>query len=79
MLEKRKRIKKKSIVQLFFSKNLNVPAYLTFLVVLTLGFVIYPTVYPPWLISSSERAPLRDCFSPEGQCADKILDAIHSA
>lgn len=79
MPEKRKRIKKKSVFQLFFSKNLNVPAYLTFLIGLTLGFVLYPTVYPPWLTSSSEKAPLRVCFSPEGKCTDKIIDAIHSA
>jgi hypothetical protein len=49
MLEKRKRIKRKNIFQLFFSRNLNVPAYLAFLVGLTLGFVLYPIVYPPWL------------------------------
>lgn len=79
MLEKRKRIKNKSFSQLFFSRNLNVPAYLTFLIGLTLGFVLYPAIYPPWLISSSEKAPLRVCFSPEGQCTDKIVDAIHSA
>ncbi len=79
MLEKRKRIKKKSIFQLFFSRNLNVPAYLTFLVGLTLGFILYPTFYPPWLASSSEKSPLRVCFSPEGQCTDKVIDAVYSA
>jgi phospholipase D len=79
MLEKRKRIKKKSIFQLFFSRKLNVPAYLTFLIGLTLGFILYPTFYPPWLASSSEKSPLRVCFSPEGQCTDKVVDAINSA
>lgn len=79
MLEKRKRIKKKSLFQLFFSRNLNTPAYLTFLVGLTLGFAFYPVFYPPWLTSSSEKAPLRACFSPDGQCTDKIVDAISSA
>jgi len=79
MLEKRKRIKNKSFFKFLFSRNLNVPAYLTFLVGLTLGFILYPTFYPPWLASSSEKSPLRVCFSPEGQCTDKVVDAIHSA
>ncbi|MBX9621930.1 MAG: phospholipase D family protein [Alphaproteobacteria bacterium] len=79
MLERRKRIKKKSLFQSFFSRDLNVPTYLTFLVGLTLGFILYPTVYLPWQASSSEKVPLRVCFSPEGQCTDKIVDAINSA
>jgi phospholipase D len=79
MIEKRKRIKHKSFFQFLFSRNLNVPAYLTFLVGLTLGFVLYPIFYPPWLASSLEKAPLRVCFSPEGQCTDKIVDVINSA
>lgn len=79
MLEKRKRIKKKSLFQFFFSRDLNAPAYFMFLAGLTLGFILYPVLYPPWLISSSEKAPLRVCFSPEGQCTDKIVDAINSA
>jgi phospholipase D len=79
MLEKRKRIKNKNFFKFLFLRNLNVPAYLTFLIGLTLGFILYPTFYPPWLASSSEKAPLRVCFSPEGQCTDKIVDAIHSA
>lgn len=73
MLERRKRIKRKSIFQLFFSKNLNVSAYLTFLVGLTLGFVLYPVVYPPWLTSSSGKASLRVCFSPE------LCKALHNS
>ena len=78
MIEKRKRTKNKSFFQFLFSRNLNVPAYLAFLIGLTLGFVLYPTFYPPWLASSSEKSPLRVCFSPEGQCTDKVVDAINS-
>ncbi|MBY0501337.1 MAG: phospholipase D family protein [Alphaproteobacteria bacterium] len=61
------------------SRNLNVPAYLTFLIGLTLGFILYPTFYSPWLASTSEKPILQVCFSPEGQCTDKVVDAINSA
>lgn len=79
MIEKRKKIKQKSFFKFLFPQNLNVPAYLTFLIGLILGFILYPTFYSPWLTSSSEKSPLRVCFSPEGQCTDKVVDAINSA
>lgn len=79
MIEKRKKLKQKSFFKVFFSRNFSVPAYLAFLIGLTLGFVLYPTFYPPWIASSSEKSTLRICFSPEGHCTDKIVDAINSA
>lgn len=44
-----------------------------------LGFVLYPSLNPTWVASSTEKAQIRACFSPEGQCTKRIVSAIEGA
>lgn len=78
MIEKRKRIKKKTsnIAALTkFSPSIVV----AFAIGCTVGFVFYPKLNPSWVASTTENAPIRACFSPGGQCTNKIVSVIGSA
>lgn len=75
MIEKRKplkkrRFKKLSILRFRFS------ALFSFFIGCGIGFVLYPSVYPLWNTSSTERPHVRACFSPQGRCIDHIVSAI---
>lgn len=79
MLEKRKRIKRRSFPLLSFRKLS--PSSLVFLLI---GFALGVSFYPvsdniPWLASSHEKAHIRACFSPHGNCTDKVIAVVNSA
>ncbi|OJW46897.1 MAG: hypothetical protein BGO67_07240 [Alphaproteobacteria bacterium 41-28] len=41
-----------------------------------IGFTAYSTVSPQWFASTTEKAVIRACFSPEGHCTNLIVSAI---
>lgn len=53
--------------------------FIGFLVGVGVGANFYPIFDQPWLASSTEKAHVRACFSPEGHCTDKIVTAINAA
>jgi len=78
MIEKRKPIKKRTFKVLSLSR-LSPPALLTFFIGCGVGFSLYPTFNENWAASSTEKAPINVCFSPEGQCTNGIVSAIEDA
>ena len=62
-----------------FFLQLNSPASLIFLTGAAVGFALYPMVNTNWKVSSTEKAHIRACFSPEGQCTNHIISAIQEA
>lgn len=62
-----------------FLLQLNPPTSLIFLTGAAVGFVLYPTINTSWKVSSTEKAHIRACFSPEGQCTNHIISAIQEA
>ena len=55
------------------------PVLLAFLLGCGVGFRLHPLFTDPWVASPTEKAPIRACFSPEGNCTNGILSAIHGA
>jgi len=78
MLEKKKRIKRRRFKSLSLLR-VSPPALLTFFLGCSVGFVFYPTLNPQWDTSSTEKAHIRSCFSPQGQCTNLIVSAIERA
>ncbi|MBA3813523.1 MAG: phospholipase D family protein [Alphaproteobacteria bacterium] len=78
MIEKIKRIKQKTL-KLPSRVNFGPSALVAFFIGCGIGVAFYPSVNPSWVTSSTEHAPIRACFSPGGQCTDKIVNAIASA
>lgn len=52
---------------------------LAFFIGCGLGFALYPMLTEPGASSTTEQAPVRACFSPEGQCTRHISSAIKGA
>lgn len=65
--------------QTFVFKKLNLSALFIFFVGCGVGFALYPSFSPSSVLSSTENAHIRACFSPEGQCTKRIVSAIESA
>ena len=65
--------------QTFFFKKLSPSVLLIFFVGCGVGFALYPSFTPSSVLSSTEKAHIRACFSPEGQCTKRIVSAIESA
>jgi phospholipase D len=78
MIEKRKPIRRKTFKALSFSK-FSPPALLAFFIGCGVGFSLYPTLNEGWVASSTEKAHINVCFSPEGQCTNGIVSAIEDA
>ena len=55
------------------------PAFLAFFIGCGVGFAFYPSVTPPSMVSSTDKAHIRACFSPGGHCTQQIVTAIDSA
>ncbi len=78
MLEKRKPLRKRRFKILSLSR-ISPPTLLAFFLGCGIGFVLYPSVNPQWSDSSTEKAPIRACFSPQGHCTDRIVSSIRKA
>jgi phospholipase D len=78
MLEKRKPIRRKAFKVLSFSK-FSPSALLAFFIGCGFGFSLYPALNEGWVASSTEKAHINVCFSPEGQCTNGIVSAIEDA
>ncbi|HUX80571.1 MAG TPA: phospholipase D family protein [Alphaproteobacteria bacterium] len=78
MIEKRKPIKRKTFKVFSFSK-FSPSALLAFFIGCGVGFSLYPTLNEGWVASSTEKAHINVCFSPEGQCTIGIVSAIEDA
>lgn len=77
MIEKRKRIKTKRLGFTTFTKFRS-SIFLAFVIGCGIGISFYPMLSSSWTASPTEHATIRVCFSPGGQCTDKIVDAIQS-
>lgn len=55
------------------------PVLLAFLMGCAVGFHLHPSFMNSWMASSAEKASIRACFSPDGNCTTGILSAIYSA
>src|SRR5438445_12094354 len=77
MIEKRKRIKTKRLGLTHFTKFRS-SIFLAFVMGCGVGISFYPMLSPSWTASSTKHPTIRACFSPGGQCTDKIVDAINA-
>ena len=78
MSGKRKPIGKGALHALFLLKS-SPSRFLIFFLGCGVGFAFYPALNPEWVASSSQKALVRACFSPEGQCTNFVISAIAEA
>jgi phospholipase D len=77
MIERRKPLKRR--VKILPFGKFSPPALVAFFIGCAVGFSLYPTLNEGWVASSTEKAPINVCFSPEGQCTNGIVSAIEDA
>ena len=78
MIERRKPLKRRALKILPLAK-LSPPALVAFFIGCAVGLSLYPTLNEGWVASSTEKALINVCFSPEGQCTNGIVSAIEDA